>query len=345
MISNAEISEGIRAVTWKPMDNNVSQEDWDNQLLEFGDFTPYQLYGWGELRRSLGWTPIRLAAYDGDNSIVSMMQALYRPNKFGSGFLWSSGGPVGDITYCGKDLRKALKETTGARFLYTRIFSNKQHSQDDQRHLEEQGWSYCKRKLRSGLSMSLNLDRSLDDIHGGLSSNWKRNLKRSGKRGLIAKRWESIDVEEVLSVYQSMESYKGLEEQFSKEELTGLLKELSDYLVVFRCENESGELLALRGCIFIGNYGWDMLAATTVAGRKAYASYLWMWEILKHCHEAGVQHYDLMGIDPENSPGVYNFKKGTGAEHVQYLGEWESATFGGLSTAVNFMIGRKRNYA
>ena len=54
MISNTEISGGIRVVTWKPLDKNVSQEDWDNHLLEFGDFTPYQLYGWGGAEAEFG---------------------------------------------------------------------------------------------------------------------------------------------------------------------------------------------------------------------------------------------------------------------------------------------------
>jgi lipid II:glycine glycyltransferase (peptidoglycan interpeptide bridge formation enzyme) len=46
---------------------------------------------------------------------------------------------------------------------------------------------------------------------------------------------------------------------------------------------------------------------------------------MKLCGERNVQWYDMSGVDPVNNKGVYDFKKGTGAQDLQYLGEWEYA--------------------
>lgn len=85
-----------------------------------------------------------------------------------------------------------------------------------------------------------------------------------------------------------------------------------------------------------------MLAATNVAGRKLYSSYLTISELLSTCLERGVEEYDLMGIDPHKNPGVYNFKKGTGAEPLEYLGEWEWATSEPLYYIANWAMGKRK---
>jgi lipid II:glycine glycyltransferase (peptidoglycan interpeptide bridge formation enzyme) len=85
-----------------------------------------------------------------------------------------------------------------------------------------------------------------------------------------------------------------------------------------------------------------LLAATTEIGRRLYASYALVWQLLQHCQKLGVIEYDFMGIDPKNNSGVYNFKKGTGAEFIEYLGEWDWATSNILRWGANGMVRHMR---
>jgi lipid II:glycine glycyltransferase (peptidoglycan interpeptide bridge formation enzyme) len=96
--------------------------------------------------------------------------------------------------------------------------------------------------------------------------------------------------------------------------------------------------VALRGCCILNQYGWDLFAATSVAGRDLYASYALLWEILQHCQREGVKEYEMMGIDPIKNLGVANFKKGTGANLIEYLGEWEWATSRILGWGANLAV-------
>jgi lipid II:glycine glycyltransferase (peptidoglycan interpeptide bridge formation enzyme) len=147
----------------------------------------------------------------------------------------------------------------------------------------------------------------------------------------------------MLDAYVAMQSYKQLGEQISRAELTSLLEVFDEDCIVVRCDNAGGRLIALRGALLFGNRAWDFFAAATPEGRKVYASHAAFWELMRQCANRGVCWYDMSGIDPINNKGVYDFKKGTGAREVAYLGEWDRATSRMLRTAANFLIGwRKR---
>ena len=92
------------------------------------------------------------------------------------------------------------------------------------------------------------------------------------------------------------------------------------------------------------NKGWDLLAASDVTARKNYATYLLYGFLIDKCTEAGALEYDLGGICPNKAKGVYNFKKGTGAQTIQYLGEWECAKYSWLAKLSNKLIKWKFKY-
>ena len=125
--------------------------------------------------------------------------------------------------------------------------------------------------------------------------------------------------------------------------LQALFSHVGNHVVVYRCSDADGKLLAFRACAFVGDKAWDLLAATAVAGRKSYASYAAFWALMQDCHHRGVKHYDLSGIDPAGNRGVYDFKQGTGATPVEYTGEWEWAYPGCIALPANWLIGRRGN--
>jgi lipid II:glycine glycyltransferase (peptidoglycan interpeptide bridge formation enzyme) len=64
-------------------------------------------------------------------------------------------------------------------------------------------------------------------------------------------------------------------------------------------------------------------------------------EVLRYCQEHGITKYDLGGIDPWDNPGCHRFKRGTGGQEVEYLGEWDWGTSFWLRLFGNLAI-RKR---
>jgi lipid II:glycine glycyltransferase (peptidoglycan interpeptide bridge formation enzyme) len=109
-------------------------------------------------------------------------------------------------------------------------------------------------------------------------------------------------------------------------------------MVLYRCDDTKDNLVAMRGCVIIIPFGWDLMAVTSSAGRQMSASYALLWEVFQRCQEARVTRYDMMGVDPRHNPGSYHLKKGTGTEFVDYLGEWEWASYPPLRWCANGML-------
>ncbi len=189
--------------------------------------------------------------------------------------------------------------------------------------------------------MSLSLNRSDTDLLAGFERNWRRNLNRANDSGITARRWENPDIDELLSIYQSMQAVKGLNEQQSREEIEHLIGKLDQQLVVFRCDDAQGKLVSVCGWLIFGDWAWMWLSATSEEGRNLNASYAVFWALLQHSKEVGVKWCDLCGIDPVANHGVYRFKRGSGAEHLEYLGEWDWAPKPWLRWFGNWAISRR----
>lgn len=328
--------------SWRLLLDDEARETWDRALLRLNDHSPYQTYAWGEYQRALGWAPCRWAAFDENGRIVAMMQGLVRRYPLKLGLIWSEGGPVGDLAICGKELHDVIKQTTGLKRIYCRFRCDRQRLVEDALLLNTLGWQRSWFGLTTSYSMSLNLAREESEVLAGCDRNWRRNFKRSDNRNLTIRQWNDPSVDEIVSVYSSMQSLKGLEEQYSRVEFENLLKYLKDLLVIYRADNEDGELVSLRGWLVVGDRATEFLSATTEQGRELRASYALAWALVRHCLQLRIKTCDLGGIEPVVNPGVYQFKRGTGATTVEYLGEWDWASSAWLQWFGNWAISRRQ---
>lgn len=309
---------------WKLLTDESELAAWDRRLLGFEDYSIYQSLAWGEYRRTAGWIPHRWIAY-GDGEVVAMAQVLSRRYPGSSAVLWIPGGPVGDVAAAGDSLFESICASVGASWVYCRFNSLRGREKQDDMMVAGLGWRRPRTRLSSGQSLIYDTSSPEPARLAACGRNWRHNLRRSQKRDLVFERWESPDPAALRSLYASMEEHKALAMQYSEAALRALLASLGEHLLVYRCRSSDGELQSVRACAWLGTRAWDMLAATSVAGRKSYASYGVFWALLEDCHRRGIGAYDLSGVDPEGNKGVYDFKRGTGAALIEYSGEWERA--------------------
>ena len=317
-----------------------SAEAWDDQLRQFPDYTVFQSYAWGEHKRQFGWLPLRLRLGDADRA-VALSQVLIKRYPLGVGMAWVPGGPLGEIDKWGDSFRQAVRAAADVRFLYCRISPMCVHSEDAGVKLAALGWQQSAVPFSTGLSMAYQAGLSEEERLQQCSGNWRHNFRRSAKHGAKAYLWAKPDPDEMMAAYGAMQAHKQLKAQTSREEVVSMFSAFADRCVVVRCDDANGNLLALRGALVFGDKGWDTFAAATPAGRKVYASHAAFWELIKQCAARGVQWYDMSGVDPINNRGVYDFKKGTGAQDMRFLGEWEHATPAILGTLASKVIARR----
>ena len=299
---------------------------WNNALARFDDCWPFQSYAWGEYRRGLGWKPYRWAAVNEQNEIVAMLQAYLRRHPFGIGMLWSEGGPVGDLSVCDEGLQSVIRETVGLKRLYCRFRSDQPRAVQKVLQLKAQGWNVPWAEMNSGFTAVLDLNGDDKAWLAGAARNWRANVRRAEKNNLVTHQWLNPTAKEIHSAFRSMEQAKGLDEQHSLDEIEQLLEKAGQQLILYRSVDERGELLSLGGALVFGSQANLWLFATPEQGRTSRASYLVFSALVEHCKRVGVTSYDLGGIDPVNNPGVYRFKKDSGATPVELLGEWDWAT-------------------
>ena len=325
-------------IIWRPWEGIAA--DWDAIVINFHDYTIHQGYAWGEHQQNCGWSVLRLVAFD-DEALVGAAQVLTKLYKFKLGVFWIPGGPLGFSKHWDNRMLQVIKHETNARLFYCRLSSMMSIGDGADLNLLEAGWVQSSTPLSSGLSFHYSLSACEETRLKNCSSNWRHNLRRALKRDLVISVWQFPDPEAIVSAYRSMQLIKNLSDQTSLRTVDSILRAFGEKCLVIKCEDMDGNILALRGALLMGHKALDIFAATTLNGRKTYASYAVFWQLMSECESRGISSYDLAGVDPINNRGVFDFKKGTGAELVHYLGEWDTSEPKLLRKAANSLLAWK----
>jgi len=324
-------------VNWT-LTKDITPKEWDKQLVNFSDYDFYQTYNWGQYKKYFGWKPYRFIAIDSNKNITGMAQCLLKSMPFSIGILWCPGGPTAHYKMLNKNFINSCYKAAGKRLLYIRIRPSNAKSVESFNYMINDNWKLPKNKITSSLSMLLDLKKDIETLKADLSKNWSRNLRRFKESELTISHCSKMEANELIPVYRNVEKFKGISAQYTDLELKKLFEYFNEKIVLFRCDNKDGKLIAFRGAIIVGDKAFDFFAATHSSGRKLYPSNKLLYTLLLHCKSLGVITYDLGGIDSVNNPGVYHFKKGTGANKHEILGEWEWANSNLLRMALNLVI-------
>jgi peptidoglycan pentaglycine glycine transferase (the first glycine) len=99
-----------------------------------------------------------------------------------------------------------------------------------------------------------------------------------------------------------------------------------------RFAEKDGKILAANMEIVYGDTLTYLHGASSSHERQAMAPYLLHWEAIQAAKQAGLEHYDLWGCNPELTSsyyykksweGISRFKQGWGGELVELIGTWD----------------------
>lgn len=328
---------------WTLLNEEEARREWNRELSGFADGSPFQSYEWGEFQRGLGWRPLHLVCREDDGGVGAMALVLLKRSVGKAGIAWVTGGPVGRTEYWTGDLPRTLMKVCGLRFLYFRFRCDRPRTGRDALLLRHMDWTRPLHPMGSNFTMELDLTAGAEEITAGFSKKWRRNLRLALKNELVIRPVLDPDVDELRRAFAEMERNKDLPELFSEEKLRNLFRHAGPRLILHRCEDSEGRLLAFRTALREGARAVDYLAVTGDRGRRLRASFPLLREMLLECREQGVRHYDLGGIDPYANPGVHTFKRGTGAAEIEHLGEWDWASHFWLRAAGNWVLRKREN--
>ena len=307
------------------------QFSWD-QLILNNDGNYRQLYSWGEYKKDCGWQVARYVVTVNKNKYH--LQLLIR-GIWPIYFLYVPGG-VSDKKY-GIDIniKTILYHVKPFSIKYIRFDSN--YKKDTDLKLQKSHFEKSLYKMNSSVSMNHNLQNGFDLFYSA-SSKWKYNLRKSLKNNIKSEITKTINIKDVNNLTMEMNKIKKLKRSDDPDDFKKLFNKFDYETVICKCYDTSSQLVGFRSALIVNEMAWDYYAATNLEGRKLRAGYLSLYEIMSHCKKRGVKFYNLGAIDEKRNPGVAKFKKDSGGDLYNYIGEWDYSNMYGLSMILNFLI-------
>lgn len=173
------------------------------------------------------------------------------------------------------------------------------------------------------------LNKSEEEIFMSLKGNYRRNIKKAQREGLVVKIYN--EGKEPINMF-----YKVLCEVFSN---TKFLPRSKNYFEnVWRILSNSQKAIILTAELndkIVGSYlvafdnknAYELYGGVTLEGRNHEAGYLLKWEAIKYFNSIGKNIYDHWGVSKRNLDGTYqkgelynisSFKEGFGGEYIEF---------------------------
>ncbi len=319
------------------------QHQWDAFVSASPGGHLLQSWGWGELKASAGWYPIRLAFWDMEQQqIVAAVQVLRRtaahfPLSFGH-LAYIPKGPVLDWSNPDKSsivpaffsqLHSYLRRQGALALQVEPAYEfGRQASNDIARYMDTMHFQPVQ-PIQPGRTIMVDLTPGEDSLLANMKEKWRYNIRLAERKGVRVRVAKTVaDVRNWYSLLQSTSIRDG----FSIHTLNYYLRAWQ----IFAPRNQARLFLAdydgqLLAGIFVGLVAKQAIylyGASSNEQRQRMPNYLLQWEAIRWAKQEGATTYDFWGIPETDSQdeamaGVYRFKSGWGGRIVHFPGNYE----------------------
>jgi lipid II:glycine glycyltransferase (peptidoglycan interpeptide bridge formation enzyme) len=194
--------------------------------------------------------------------------------------------------------------------------------------------------------------RSEDDVLKGMNQQWRRNIKKAAKEGVVVSATDPGDGRADLKRFHDLYVHTAERDHFTPRGLAyfqtmydALSIEDPDRIRLWFAEHE-GDLVAATIAIRVGAHAWYSYGASSTEKREVRGSNAVQWAMIRDALAAGADVYDLRGItdtldadDPH--VGLIQFKVGTGGQAVEHAGEWDLPVNRAIYKAFQLYLARR----
>ena len=324
------------------------RELWDTFINTHSQGHFLQSWGWGMLKASAGWHPLRVALWDAQREeIVAGAQILRRtaahlPPRLGH-LAYIPRGPVLDWS-CQEEagssalsaiffaqLLPFLREQ-GAIALHVELpLEDEDEANIQARHTLTTLHFHLARPVQPIRTIMLDLTPDEQSLLAGMKEKWRYNIRLAGRKGVLVR--PARGKEDVQAWYRLLQT-TGQRDQFGIHSFDYYWRawqifEPLQQARLFLAEYEGQPLAGLFvGCL--ARQAIYLYGASGTAHRNLMPNYLLQWEAIRWAKSQGATSYDFWGIPETDDPdeamaGVYRFKSGWGGRIVRFAGNYEHA--------------------
>ena len=183
------------------------------------------------------------------------------------------------------------------------------------------------RRSKPNETFILDLANPLADIRKNFDSKWRGHLSRAQKSNIEVRRSVALaDFDRFEPLFLDLVRAKGFHASQDVAFFRRVQEGANPYeQIVAHLAWHGGDLIAGHIGSFVGDTAVYLLGASTSRGRETRASYLLQWAVIEYAKLVGNCFYDLGGIDQQENPNVYRFKKALNGRRVTDFGAYELA--------------------
>jgi vancomycin resistance protein VanK len=316
--------------------------DWRPESVGF--FTGRQLIGVGlvlyrplpKVKRCLAYLPEGPVVDWSDEGLTELLEALARYLKQRGAFAIRMGPPVPIRRWDAPTVKAAIADDRVPRLGDVPATSTEPAAGRVRSVLESASWrppgstdGFAAGQPRYVFQVPL-AGRTEADLLAGMNQQWRRNIKRAHKAGVVVDRGARTDLAEFHALYVQTALRDGFRPRpMSYFELMwdALIADDPDRMRLYLARH-AGDLVAATIMVRVGVHAWYSYGASSTSKRDVRGSNAVQWQMMRDALAVGAATFDLRGItdtldagDPHI--GLIQFKVGTGGEAVEYLGEWD----------------------
>ena len=285
--------------------------------------------------KSFGYIPEGPIFTPDFSQYADVLESLTKFAKSEKIFLLRVGPAIAYRDWNSEVIKAALASNEASSLLKTQATIEYQKGRSAIETFQQEGWRPV--VSESGFSegqpnfvFQLNLEsQSEENILAGFNQQWRRNIKKAEKEGVVV----SQGSREALSDFHKVYLETAARDKFIPRPLRYFqrmwdeLNRNENHLILFLASWQ-GEVIASTIAIRVGSHYWYSYGASSAFGREARGSNAIQWVMMKDALASGATCYDLRGITPTLDPndshsGLIQFKVGTGGYARQLVGEWE----------------------
>ena len=176
--------------------------------------------------------------------------------------------------------------------------------------------------------------RTEDDVLAGMNQQWRRNIKKATKAGVVVSTGSTGEGSDDLAAFHDLYAHTAQRDHFTPRPIS-YFQTMFDALgaedpgrIRLYLAHHEGDLVAATIWIRVGTHTWYSYGASSTEKRDVRGSNAVQWQMIRDSLAVGAEVYDLRGITDTLTPddphvGLIQFKVGTGGEAVEYVGEWD----------------------
>ncbi len=328
--------------------NHHQRESWDKFVTTHSQGHFLQGWGWGTLKASAGWHPLRVALWDTERQqIVAGAQILRRaaahmPSRLGHlayiprgpVLAWSrqknsdSPSPEQSEIFFAQLLPLLRRQGAIALHVELPLEDGEEDSMRARQALNALHF-HAVRPVQPIRSILLDLTPDEQSLLANMKEKWRYNIRLSARKGVQVR--PARGKEDVQAWYTLMQT-TGQRDAFGIHTFDYYWQAWQIFTPLQQAQlllaEYEGQLLAGIFVVCMARQAIYLYGASGNENRNLMPNYLLQWEAIRWAKSQGATSYDLWGIpetdDAEEAmAGVYRFKSGWGGRIVRFAGNYE----------------------